>query len=137
MQFGSDTQNAEGFEEYRQLLKRIANLAAVAIQNARLFNQAVNLRLFNESVVDSIQQGIAVLDRTGRIVSINNAMRDRFGWNNSALQRHIFEYRPEFTFLAADVVAALKTMEPRERINQPVNSPLGEQVLNFYIYPLR
>src|SRR5690606_13482062 len=34
MHLGSDQENAGGFEEYRSLLKRIANLSAVAIQNA-------------------------------------------------------------------------------------------------------
>src|SRR5690606_24115094 len=89
MHLGSDQENAGGFEEYRSLLKRIANLSAVAIQNARLFNQAVNLRLFNESVFQSIQQGILVLDRDLRILTINDFMRRHFGWGDDAIGQHI------------------------------------------------
>ncbi|MCC6803614.1 MAG: GAF domain-containing protein, partial [Anaerolineae bacterium] len=37
MHLGSDLTQAFGFEEFRPLIKRIANLTAVAIQNARLF----------------------------------------------------------------------------------------------------
>lgn len=39
MHFGSDLMQAFGFEEFRPLIKRIANLSAVAIQNAHLFEQ--------------------------------------------------------------------------------------------------
>lgn len=39
MHFGSDLVQAFGFEEFRVLIKRIANLSAVAIQNAHLFEQ--------------------------------------------------------------------------------------------------
>ncbi|MEP7290203.1 MAG: GAF domain-containing protein [Chloroflexota bacterium] len=39
MHFGSDLMLAFGFEEFRPLIKRIANLSAVAIQNAHLFEQ--------------------------------------------------------------------------------------------------
>ncbi len=37
MHIGSDLTQAFGFEEFRPLIKRIANLTAVAVQNARLF----------------------------------------------------------------------------------------------------
>ncbi|MFN8451326.1 MAG: GAF domain-containing protein, partial [Anaerolineae bacterium] len=40
MHFGSDLSQAFGFEEFRPLIKRIANLTAVAIQNARLFESS-------------------------------------------------------------------------------------------------
>jgi len=73
LHMGSDHDSAALFEENRSLLVRMAKLAAVAIDNARLFNQAMNLQTFNQSVVQSIQQGIVVLDNSGRILSINGA----------------------------------------------------------------
>ena len=78
---GSNSDSGADFAEYRPLLKRMAQLIASAVQNARLFNQAVNLRVLNESVVESIQQGIVVLNSTRHILSANEFMTERFGWD--------------------------------------------------------
>jgi len=40
LHFGSDLSSADGFEEFRPLIKRIANLSAVAFGNANLFADA-------------------------------------------------------------------------------------------------
>lgn len=136
MHIGSDLRSAFGFDEYRPLFKRIANLTAIAIQNARLFNQAVNLRLFNESVVESIQQGIVVLDRNERIISVNEYMQLSFGWDETALQRNLFAYRPSLNFLADDLRQVMETGEPREILKQRI--PVGSFTFtySFYMYPL-
>jgi PAS domain S-box-containing protein len=141
MHLGSELEQAVGFNEYLPLIKRMANLAAVAMQNARLFNQALNLRVFNESVLESIQQGIVVLDKSGRILSVNDYMRQRYSWDPKvALRQDLFAYRPNLAqFLAEDVRAVLDgTSERGERIGQ---NSYDEQnkllVRNFYTYPLR
>jgi PAS domain S-box-containing protein len=138
--FGSDLAQSFGFEEYRPMLKRLSNFASVAMQNARLFNQALNLQVFTESVVESIQQGIVVLDRSGRILSMNEFMHQRYGWNEQDAQnRDLFAYRPDLAaLLKDDLYAVLETGEPRERIGQ--NSYQEDDrltVRNFYLYPLR
>jgi PAS domain S-box-containing protein len=137
LHLGSDLQRAYGFEEFRPLVKRVANLAGVAIQNARLFNQAVNLRIFTESVFQSIQQGIIVLDSSGRIVSVNDYMRQRFAWDDKALNRDLFAYRPELISLVEDVRAVMETGEPREQINQVIEIGGIAASQNFYLYPLQ
>ncbi|HIC89337.1 MAG TPA: GAF domain-containing protein, partial [Anaerolineae bacterium] len=50
----------------------LARHAAIAVANARLFQQVVNLKEFNEQIVNSIQQGIVVLDDRGRVLAFNN-----------------------------------------------------------------
>jgi PAS domain S-box-containing protein len=136
---GSDLVKAFGFNEFRPLLKRMAHLSAVAMQNARLFNRAVNLQSFNESVVESIQQGIIVLDRSGRIISVNDFMKRRYGWDDTALRQDLFAYRPHLAgFLAEDVRLVLDKGEHRERIGQTTRDQSGEPLVrNFYTYPLR
>src|SRR5262249_34820127 len=128
------------FDEFRPLLKRMANLSAVSIQNAQLFNQAINLQGFNESVLESIQQGIVVLDKSGRILSVNDFMRQRYGWNEvEALHQDLFVYRPDLSsILKSDVRDVLDTGQPRERIGQNTVQPDGKQLVrNFYTYPLQ
>ncbi|MFN8527806.1 MAG: GAF domain-containing protein [Anaerolineae bacterium] len=139
MHFGANQPSMAAFEENRELLKRIANLSAVAVQNARLFGQAVNLRLFNESVVQSIQQGIAVLDPNGEILTINEYMRRAYGWDDRALHASLFDYRPEYApLLQPAMQSVLETAAPRELLEQKFTmEDMSLRVQNFFLYPLR
>jgi GAF domain-containing protein/signal transduction histidine kinase len=137
MHIGGDALDEENFNAFRPLLGRIANLLAVAIQNARLFNQAVNLRLFNESVVQSIQQGIIVVDMDGAILTINEYMRRRFKWDDAALNKRLFEYRPDYGAILADALGTvLQTGAPQEMIGRQVIENGERLIQNFYLYPL-
>ena len=137
MHLGSDLVEAFGFEEYRPFVQRLANLASIAIQNTRLLQHAVNLRQFNELVVQSIQQGIVVLDKSGRVITINAFMRDRYGWDNGAIGQDLFEYRPSLrSVLFKNVQQTLEEGALQEHINLSIQ--VGDQFLvcNFYLYPL-
>ncbi len=137
LHIGSDLVHAFGFEEFRPLLRRMANLAAVAIQNTHLLDHAVDLRQFNESVVQSIQQGIIVLDKGGHIVTLNAFVRQRYGWDDRAIGQHLFEYRPELRRpLAESVQQTLDTGEVQEYIRLQIALDGRPLVCNFYIYPL-
>lgn len=136
---GAAQEESEALLEARGLLGRMVQLIASAIQNARLFTQAVSLQVLNLSVVESIQQGIVVLDNSARIININDFMRSRYGWNNNALRQDLFDYQPDLRdFLRGDLVEVLETGTPREHIGQMSATEEGEQVVrNFYVYPLR
>ncbi|MFW5772225.1 MAG: GAF domain-containing protein, partial [Phototrophicaceae bacterium] len=137
---GSNQPDEAGFTAYRPLLRRMAQLVAGAVQNARLFTQAINLQVLNESVVESIQQAIIVLDDTGQIILSNSFMQERFGWPVHSADQHLFDYRPELRDLIGDdLTAVLATGAPRERINQTLTAPDadGPLVMSFYLYPLR
>ena len=130
--FGSDLKQAFGFTEFRPLIRRMANLAAVAIQNTRLLEDALNLRQFNESVVQSIQQGIVVLDKSGHIISINTFMRNRYGWESSAIGQDLFEYRPDMgNLLLTSVRRTLDNGRPQEHLN--IEYDLGSESLTCNI----
>ncbi|MEO1287946.1 MAG: GAF domain-containing protein [Chloroflexota bacterium] len=79
MHIGSNQANAFDTDD-QNLLVRTAQLVASTVQNARLFNQAVNLQILNRSVVESIQQGIVVLDNSGKILTVNGYMRSEYHW---------------------------------------------------------
>jgi PAS domain S-box-containing protein len=140
MQIGSNLIEAYGFEEYRSLLQRIANLTAVAVQNARLFNQAVNLQLFNESVFQSIQQGILVLDRQARVVTANGYLRQHLGWTEDLAGQKLFEAQPALAeALRQPVQSVLETGQPRELMDLRFKRPDGSEsgLLNAYMYALQ
>ncbi len=133
----NDPEHITAFDEQRALLKRIANLTAIAVENARLFSQAVNLRFFNESVVESIQQGIIVLDRSGRVLTVNEFMRTRFNWREAGAREDLFTYRPSLRFLADTLRVVTEKGVPQALINQTIREEGKNLVLNLYIYPLR
>ncbi|MGB7340143.1 MAG: GAF domain-containing protein [Phototrophicaceae bacterium] len=138
MHIGSNISNAYD-EETQQLLIRAAQLVASTVQNARLFNQAVNLQILNRSVVESIQQGIVVLDNAGRIITVNQFMRTTYHWDDGAQGLDLFEYQPDLAeLLRDDVEFVLTEGEPRERFDQSSSVDAKNSVVrNFYIYPLR
>ncbi|MBW4438184.1 MAG: GAF domain-containing protein [Pleurocapsa minor GSE-CHR-MK-17-07R] len=137
MHIGSTLDHAFGFEEFRPLIRRIANLTAVAAQNARLFNQAVNLRLFNESVFQSIQQGLIVLDRSGAILTANDFVRRRYGFTDEVTGRNLFDVLPQLSdVLRAPFKSVIDDAKPQDIGAARIMINGGALVQNYSIYPL-
>ncbi|MGJ3240167.1 MAG: GAF domain-containing protein [Anaerolineae bacterium] len=138
MHIGSNLPNAFD-NDTLQLLNRTAQLVASTVQNARLFNQAVNLQILNRSVVESIQQGIIVLDNTGHIININQFMRVAYHWDENARGMDLFDYQPDLAeVLREDLALVLSEGEPREKLGQSTRTDARNAVVrNFYMYPLR
>lgn len=124
--------------EAQATYKRVAQLFSGAVQNARLFDRALELQALNESVVESIQQGIVVLDRSGRILNMNRFMM-RYGWGDNAIDRDIYSYDPEMAGTLADQLRdVLEHGLPSSVLDQPsVASDGTPQLRSFYLYPLR
>ena len=136
VRIGSDADDIHNFSEYRNQLKRMSQLVASSVQNARLFDQAVNLQILNESVVESIQQGIVVLDYSGQIISANGFMAERFNWDQDATGQNFYTYRPEMAEVIRDALTTVLNQGiPQERINHMWRNT--QMLLNYYIYPLR
>jgi PAS domain S-box-containing protein len=128
----------DNYVEAMPILHRMGQLVAGSIQSARLFNQAVTLQVLNQSVVESIQQGIVVLDQTGHIINMNNFMVERYGWTDEALHRDMFEYRPSLAgALKHKLTDALKNGQPAESIGYRPPDSNADYIINLYLYPLR
>ncbi|HRV96709.1 MAG TPA: PAS domain S-box protein, partial [Anaerolineae bacterium] len=56
---------------HQELVESLAATAAVAIENARLYEETNKLRLFNENIVNGIEDGILILDPHYRITFVN------------------------------------------------------------------
>jgi len=134
--FGSNERTFD-YNDYRALISRVVQVTAVAVQNARLFDQAVNLQLFNESVLESIQQGIVVVDVNGAVFSANGYIADEYGWDVEGRQP-IRAYSPHLAdILDEPIRTVLQSAEPiriLEERSKRENIP--DIVQNFYIYPL-
>ncbi len=121
------------------LVQRMANLSAVSIQNSRLFGSLEESTSFNEAVVQSIQQGIIVLDAELRIQLANAFMISHYGWSPDVVGRQLFDYRPEFRdFLEDPLREALITGREYHQFDlQDIDSDGRLVIRNFYTYPLR
>ncbi len=112
----------------------------IAEENARLYGETRELQEFSESVFESLQQGVIVLDADNRVLSINGWMRQTFGWPDALIGNSLFEFRPLYRDLGLDdsIQRAIYNGQPIDRLivrdTNPQGSPL---VTNFYGYPLR
>jgi len=139
LRLGSELENAFGFAEHLDLVGRMANLSAVAINHSRLVNNLMSSTAYNEAVVESIQQGIVVLDRNHIITSINAFMKHRYGWSDAGLGKVLYDFEPEFgVFLRHSINTALEEGTPQHQFEiQDFDTAGNRMIRNFYTYPLR
>lgn len=75
----SEKPAAFGPEEER-ILTALADVAAVALENARLFSEVEELRRFNEEIVNTLAEGVVLVDPQGRITFANPAAGSLLGF---------------------------------------------------------
>jgi adenylate cyclase len=61
------------------LLGALCSQAAIALDNARLFEEVVAMKNYNESILRSMATGVVTLDLDGRVTTINPAARRILG----------------------------------------------------------
>ncbi len=112
--------------------------AAIAIENARLYQETLGLQSFNEAIIQSIQQGIVVLDRNTTIRTVNAFMRRNYGWSDEAIGRKLFDYRPDYAdFLRVSTDTVLRSGQPETRYGVQQSDSQGRRsIRNYYVYPL-
>ncbi|HYT76148.1 MAG TPA: ATP-binding protein [Vicinamibacterales bacterium] len=81
------------------LLAAVAAQAATALENGRLYRQLhtkadelERMRQFSENILESLNDGLAVLDRTGRVIRWNRQLEELYGVRHEdAVGRSAFE----------------------------------------------
>lgn len=139
LRLGSELENAFGFEENTDLVRRMANLSAVSIEHSQLLGNLRSEKAYTDAVVQSIQQGIIVLDKNYHITQVNTFMQQRYGWQDTSVGKLLFEYEPEFAvFLKHSIETALSQGIPQHQFDvQDVDKDGKPITRNFYTYPLR
>lgn len=69
-------------------LKAFAAQVAVSLENAKLFDDVLNMKNYNESILKSTSNGIVTLDADGRIVTVNDAAERMLGLAREAIVEH-------------------------------------------------
>jgi PAS domain S-box-containing protein len=116
----------------------LAFQASIAIENARLYQETLGLQSFNEAIIQSIQQGIVVLNRDLIIQTINSFMMQNYNWDKSGIGMHLYEYREFYKeFLSTAISNVLTKGQPETLYGIRQSGPSGDDyVRNFYVYPL-
>ncbi len=69
-----------------QRLKTFTAQIAIALQNSKLFDDVNRMKAYNDSVLQSMSNGVMTLDAGGKIVTANNAIGRIFGTTATELQ---------------------------------------------------
>jgi PAS domain S-box-containing protein len=93
-------------KEEQAMLLGLADQAGLAVETARRSEDTAQLQAFNESIVQSMAEGIAVQDAQGNLIFVNPAMATMLGYTPGEL---VGRYGPDLippdqrpTILAAD-----------------------------------
>jgi len=67
-------------------LKAFSAQAAVSLENAQLFEDVLNMKNYNESILKSLSNGVMTLDAAGNIIKANNATLGILGVSEEQIQ---------------------------------------------------
>ena len=116
--------------EDERSLKAFAAQASIAIENAQLFEEVVEVKRYNEAILESMSNGVLTLDERGRIITVNRAMTRLFGGEDIIEGLKDFEGSGSFISLCerhlpwlAQLVMDLKqTQHTKDKKTEQVNS---------------
>ncbi|MCM2257888.1 MAG: GAF domain-containing protein [Vicinamibacteria bacterium] len=96
-------------------LKAFSSQAAIAMENAQLFDEIIRVRNYNESILESMSNGVVTLDPAGMIVKVNRAALDLLRRDDAAdmvgkSDREFFAGRN--TWVADTIEAVLRSGSP-------------------------
>jgi PAS domain S-box-containing protein len=93
-----------------RLLESLASAAAIAVENARLYEESDRLRAFNQNIVQSIEEGIVLLDEGEQITFVNPRGAELLGHTPEELIGQHWE-----TFAAPGSVADMQQEFAKQR----------------------
>jgi two-component system, OmpR family, phosphate regulon sensor histidine kinase PhoR len=87
-------------KEDQTVIMALADYAAIAIENARLYERTEAERRQLETVLTQTESGVLVLDPENRLILINRAARQAYGINGDVLGRSVVEAVDDAELLA-------------------------------------
>ncbi len=123
----------------RDALLAFADQAAVAIENARLFNEVADMKDLMDSVFASIAGGVITIDGSGRIALFNKAAERLLGVAASdVLEREMADVFERLELPIAEVVAEVKASGTTRQIDLELDGKgtPGASSLSLTLSPL-
>jgi signal transduction histidine kinase/CheY-like chemotaxis protein len=110
-----------------ELLSLLGGQLAIAIENVELHQQQQALRAFNEDVIQTMTNGLVVVDEKTRVTVFNKAAAAILGYEaTEVLERPLRDAIPEASALVDAVESALRYAG--EATQQPPNEEIVEEV---------
>ncbi|HID89920.1 MAG TPA: adenylate/guanylate cyclase domain-containing protein [Anaerolineae bacterium] len=127
-------------EQDLALLSAFADQAAIAIENARLFENVIAAKALMENVFASIASGVITADEEGYITLINQAAKRILGLKDRPVEkRHLFEAIPSLAPTVQPMIQRVQ-QESRPIVGREVEVELpgrGRVSLRLSLSPLR
>ena len=117
--------------EDEDLLGALCSQAAIALDNARLFEEVVAMKNYNESILRSMATGVITLDLHGQVTTINPAARRILDLDEAELVGADYgeAIHAELNAdLAAAIASVLATARPQDLFDRRVLTPGGRTV---------
>ncbi len=123
-------------KEDEELLGALAAQASVALDNSNLFEEVMDTKNFNESILRDMATGVITLNEDGRATTVNPAIGRIFGVEPEAAVGRQYD---EVFFTAANpdfilrIGEALKSGEKYNGYDIKYHLPAGEEWVNFNV----
>jgi len=114
--------------------------AAIAIENARLFEDVLNMKNYNESILESMSSGLITFDDEMRVEKCNAvALRLLNESEDAMLERPVQElFTGEGEWVATTIEKVMKSGEPDMALDSEMTLPNGEPLaVNLTTLPLK
>jgi adenylate cyclase len=124
-------------------LRAFSAQAAICLENARLFDEVIQIRDYNESILRSTSNGMLALDAKGVITSANPAALEMFGGGTVDLgmllgQNAANAFRDKNAWVMASIAKVASTGETDLSPDADLHRPNGEVAsVNMTAVPLR
>ncbi|NJB68734.1 adenylate cyclase [Desulfobaculum xiamenense] len=121
-------------------LKSFSAQAAIAIENATLFEDVLNMRNYSESMLQSMSNGVLTLDAAGLVQKVNRAAQRILGFEEEALVGRVAgDIFVDANLWVAEAVARVaETAEPDIAVDASLTRADGATLsVNFQVVPLK
>ncbi|MBN1311108.1 MAG: GAF domain-containing protein [Anaerolineae bacterium] len=118
-------------------LELFVQQASSALENTRLYQETLELQSYNEAIVQSIQQGIIVLDEQGKIETFNTFLRESYQWTDEAIGQTLRNAAPALreTGLLDNLMNLVQEGKPAERLEVQLPGEGEARKANIFAYP--
>jgi len=128
--------------EDEQRLRAFTAQVAIALENAKLFDDVQRVKNYNDAVLESMTNGVVTLDNEGQVVTCNAAGAEILGYEEQEIVgrsvHDLFSKNPGILALVEDVMA---TSESRSLMDVDIHSGIDERAeavsVNVTGVPLR
>jgi adenylate cyclase len=126
-------------DEDESRLKAFTAQVSIALENANLFKEVQNVKNYNESMLESMTNGVITLNEEGNIVTCNTAGYHILGMSSAdILNRHASEFfSGDNAWIMEKILRIEETNAPEHAIDAELSCSHESRSINLTVQPLR